>query len=317
MINKHLFVVFSCFTGAWLACADHGPATAGGGSNTQSGETLKRGQLAIETRFEFTEFEHLSQAEIDAGAAAAEHFDYLDSSLLTTQSFSYGVTNDVQLGIALGYYAAFHPRQAELEGTDTEIVSFNPDGLTDLWLTSKWRFHKSRAGNFAIFGGVKFPTGRDNVRNSHGERVEPAATAGSGAVDGMIGLAYSRWLTSRLALDASVQYIIRGKAHDFRLGDRLDGGVTLAYRLTPDIQRYPQTSVFLETNVRHLFRNEEEGESDPNSGGTVLFLSTGIRVGFSKHFAVTLAPQVPVVQDLNGRQLETEAKVVATFSGTF
>jgi hypothetical protein len=84
------------------------------------------------------------------------------------------------------------------------------------------RFYRGPIGSFAVFGGVKFPTGRFDVENSEGERVEPSATAGSGSYDGMLGLAYSRFLTSRLTLDASAQYTLRTEAE--LAGDRIDVG---------------------------------------------------------------------------------------------
>jgi hypothetical protein len=202
-----------------LGHADHGPGTSGGGAATQSGETLKPGKFALELRTDYTEFEHLSSAQIAAKAARAGEFDLLDRSFVSTIGLSYGVMENFQVGLTLGYYNAVHARSAEYDaGTgDTEINTFNPDGLTDLWLTGKYRFYRGPQGNLAVFGGVKFPTGRDDVKNSAGERLEPSATAGSGSYDGMLGLAHSRFLTARLTFDASAQYTLRSEANDFNL----------------------------------------------------------------------------------------------------
>jgi len=299
--------------------ADHGPGTSGGGASTQSGETLKQGKFSIEFRTDYTEFEDLSQTEIEAKAASAGGFDLLDRSFLSTVSLSYGVVENFQVGLTLGYYNAVNAREAEFDaGTgDTEILTFNPDGITDLWLSGKYRFYRGPIGSFAVFGGVKFPTGRFDVENSEGERVEPSATAGSGSYDGMLGLAYSRFLTSRLTLDASAQYTLRTEADDFRLGDRIDAGVALAYRFTEDIQRFPQVSAFAEANVRYLFKSEEDGERDPNTGGTALFLTPGFRVNFSPNFSFTVSSPLPVVQELNGEQLKTSFKVNGALTLTF
>lgn len=298
---------------------DHGPGTSGGGSSTQSAETLKAHQFSAELRLDHTEFESLSDSQIEAKAARGGGFDLLDRSFLETLSFSYGVVENFQVGLSIGLYQAVRAREAEFDaGTgETEIVTFNPDGLTDLWLSGKYRFYRGPAGQFAVFGGVKFPTGRHDVKNSEGERVEPSATAGTGSYDGMSGLAYSRYLTSRITLDASGQYTFRTEHDDFRLGDRIDAGLALAYRITEDIQKYPQVSLFAEANMRHLFKTAENGDRDPNTGGTVLFLSPGVRASFSRNFAFTLSPQIPVLQDLNGEQLETKIKVNAALTITF
>jgi outer membrane putative beta-barrel porin/alpha-amylase len=302
-----------------IGYADHGPGTSGGGSQTQSAETLKPGKFAIDLRLDYTEFEDLSDTEIEAKAARAGSFDLLDRSFLPTISVSYGIVDNFQVGLSIGYYDAVKAREAEFDETsgETEIVTFDPDGITDLWLTAKYRFYRGPAGQFALFGGAKFPTGDHKVTNSEGERVEPSATAGTGSFDGMAGIAYSRFLTSQLTLDASGQYTFRTEHDDFRLGDRVDAGVAVAYRFTEDIQQFPQFSVFAEANVRHLFKSEEDGERDPNTGGTVLFLSPGFRVGFSPYAAFTVSPQFPVVQDLNGEQLETAFKVNAALTLSF
>ena len=194
------------------AFTDHGPGTSGGGASTQSGETLKPGKFSIDLRTDYTEYDHLSSAQLAANVAQAGEFDVLDRSFVSTIGLSYGVVENFQVGLSLGYYNAAQPRSAEYDsGTgDTEINTFDPNGLTDLWLTGKYRFYRGPLGSIAAFGGVKFPTGRDDVRNSAGERLEPSATAGSGAYDGMLGLAWSRFLTSQFSFDLSAQYTRRG-----------------------------------------------------------------------------------------------------------
>jgi hypothetical protein len=304
---------------AWCARADHGPGTSGGGASTQSGETMKPGKFAVEFREDFTEFEHLSDAEIAAKAAASGDIDLLDRSFIETISLSYGVVENFQLGFSIGYYQAVKAREAEFDAAtgDTEINTSDPDGLTDLWFTGKYRFYRGPIGSFAVFGGIKFPTGRSNVQNSAGEALEPSATAGSGSYDGMIGVAYSRFLTARLTMDASGQYTIRSEANHFRLGDRIDAGLAFAYRFTEDINQFPQFSVFGETNVRQLFESEDDGVRDPNTGGTAVFLTPGARVGFCKNASFTVSAPVPVVQELNGIQLKTAFKINAALTLSF
>jgi len=237
--------------------ADHGPGTSGGGFSTQSGETLKPGKFALEIREDYTEFKGLSQGEIDSKASRAGNIDLIDRSFLHSVSLSYGILDNLQASLSLGYYDAVGASEAEFNDAtgETEIATFNPDGLTDLWLTGKYRFYRGPIGSFAVFGGVKFPVGKSDVRNTADEAVEPSATAGSGAFDGMLGLAYSRFLTSRLTWDFSAQYTIRGQHHDFRLGDRIDAGTALAWRFVEDVSKFPQFSVFGEASVRHLFKS--------------------------------------------------------------
>ena len=299
--------------------ADHGPGTSGGGSTTQSGETLKPGKFAIEFREEYTEFEDLSRSSIERSAAKAGGIDLLDRSFFHSVGISYGIVENFQIGASIGYYDAVDGREAEFDADEgeTEILTFDPDGVTDLWLSGKYRFYRGPFGNVAIFGGVKFPTGKHNVKNSEGERLEPSATAGSGSYDGMLGLAYSRFLTSRLTMDTSFQYTLRTEHDDFRLGDRIDAGVAVAYRFTEDIKSYPQFGVVGEALLRHLYRSEEDGEDDPNTGGTALFLAPGVRAALNEYVAATISAPIPVWQDLNGEQLETDFKIIGALTVSF
>src|SRR5262245_46715220 len=78
--------------------ADHGPGTSGGGSSTQSAETLKPGKFSAELRLDYTEFEDLSDSEINDKAVRAGDIDLLDRSFLETLSVSYGLAENFQVG---------------------------------------------------------------------------------------------------------------------------------------------------------------------------------------------------------------------------
>src|SRR6185436_2479326 len=149
---------------------------------------------------------------------------------------------------------------------------------------------QGQPGNLSLIGGLKLPTGRDDVHLDNGERLEPSSQPGSGAWDFQGGLAYSRFLTSRWTIDASVLYTLRTRHDDFKVGDRFDGGIALAYRITEDIGRFPQWSVFGELNSVWVQKDHTEGGSNPNTGGLTVFVTAGGRVRFSPRVALTLAP---------------------------
>lgn len=305
----------ACLAPISTALADHGPGASAAGVSTLTAETLKPRTFSFELREDFTEFKDLSPDSISAKASRAGSIDLLDRSFLTSISASYGIIDDLQVGLSLPYYAAVNARDAEYdpETGETEVATFNPDGISDLWLTGKYRFYRGPIGQFAFVGGVKFPTGRSNVTNSAGERVEPSFTAGTGSYDGSVAAVYSRFLTSRITLDASFQYVARGSADGFHVGNRIDAGVAGAYRFTDDPGTFPAVTAILESNVRNLDKTEEDGEPDDNTGGTTLFLSPGVRMAFSRSISFTLWTPVPVVQALNGEQLETAVKVGVGF----
>ncbi len=52
-------------------------------------------------------------------------------------------------------------------------------------------------------------------------------------------------------------------------------------------------------------RQQQAGVTDPNSGGTQLFVSPGLRVTWSSHLSWFASVGLPLVQNLDGVQSET------------
>lgn len=312
--------------GAGVALANHGPGTSGGGSTTISGETLDQGKIDLTFRMDYTEFEHLSEAEVASRVGqGGDHFDTLTRSFLNTVSLAYGVTDDLEVSGTIGYYYAQnfisgHTHAHHGGGHEEEEVNIgtaDPNGITDLWLNAKYRIVEGAPGNIALIGGIKFPTGRDDIVLSNDHALEPSSQPGSGSFDFQAGAAYSRFLTSQVTIDASGVYTFRTEHDDFKVGDRLDLGVALAYRLTEDIQSFPNFSVFGEVLGVWLDKDEEGGVENDNSGGTVIYLSPGVRVRFNETVSLSVAPAFPVMQDLNGDQVETRFKLGVSLSFVF
>ncbi len=303
--------------GTTTAIANHGPGTSGGGSSTVSGETLKAGAFELSLRTDWTKFESFTREEAEAHAAESGEFDAIDSSWLETFALTYGVTDDLQLGAQLGYYRGNDFIDAESDGGPAESSTADPAGLSDLWLQAKWRVMHGQHGHLALLGGVKLPTGKDDERLDNGELLEPSSQPGTGSVDWQAGVGYSRFLTSRVTLDASAVYTLRTEHDDFTVGDRLDLGVAFAYRITESVQQYPNYSVSAELLGVSLAKDDEDGEKNDNSGGDTLYLAPGARVRFNEHIALSLAPAFPIHQDLNGDQVETRTKATLDLSVSF
>jgi hypothetical protein len=288
-----------------VVCADHGPGTSGSGFTTLSAETLKPGEFASSVQTDWTEF--------DSPGGMPEGVDLLDRSFFTTFNVSYGIVDNFQLGLTTGYYTAEGNREFE-KGKE---ITFDPDGFSDLWLSGKYCFHQGPMGSFSFLGTIKAPTGDSKLFNSEGEQVEPSATAGTGAWDGQAGLTYTIPLRAGLTLDASAIYTFRGEHNDYRLGDRLDFGTSIAWSLTEVRSTQPQVSLVAEAVLRHVAKSEDGGVAEDSTGGTVLFLVPGIKVSFAERMAASLGIQIPVVQNLDGNQLETDFRMIAGITYAF
>lgn len=294
---------------------NHGPGTSGGGSATTSGETLSQGRFVLDLRSEFTKYDDVSRAEAEATAIRIGEFDSLESAFVQQLSLAYGVTDDFQLGVQVGYYAGTDFIDAEEDGMGgAESATADPRGLTDTWITGKLRVLRGASGHLSVLAGIKLPTGKDDEELSNGEELEPSSQPGTGAVDYQAGLAYSRYLTPRTTLDTSGIYTLRTEHDDFEVGDRADLGLALAYRLTEDVRAPNNLSVFAELSGTWLDRDEDDGDENENSGGEVLYLALGARDRFDEHLSLSIAPAVPIHQDLDGEQVEADWRIAATLS---
>jgi hypothetical protein len=307
------------------AFADHGPGTSGAGVSVVPATTLREGTLSASLRTEVGVFEDLSNSDIEAmvGRLHSDHHAHVDAvrwTLLETLELGYGVLDDLQLGLATGWYRGDDLREGHLHADGNFELHELGDvvGPTDLWLTGKFRFLHGPAGHAAVYGGIKLPIGRDDVRgDGDDERLEPSVQPGSGAVDFLLGLSYSRWLTSAVTFDASAQYTLRTANDGFKIGDRLDTGVAAAWRPTPGGHSYPQLFLFTEVSGRFLLKNHEHGEEIENSGGFVLFVSPGLRLAATEHVSLSAGVQIPTVQALNSEQQRTTVRIVAGLSVAF
>jgi hypothetical protein len=298
--------------------ADHGPGTTGGSVSTQGGETIDAGDLELELRLDYTDFESLSDASAARRALKVDgdhpHFEALDWSLLTNLFLSYGITDDLEISTSIGVYRGDDLREGEIHddhGDEAEVDNLGDvSGITDMWVNAKYRVLKGSYGHLAPIVGVKLPTGKDDATaEGTNERLDPSLQPGTGAFDFRFGLAYTLEITSQVKVNTSASYILRTEGNDFRVGDRIDYGIAGIWRLMEDRDQFPQVSLIGEIDLVNNFKNEEGDHTIQNSGGTILFLSPGVAVGLNERVTLTVMPQFPVMQDLNDEQQEISFKL--------
>ena len=72
----------------------------------------------------------------------------------------------------------------------------------------------------------------------------------------------------------------------------------------------------LEANLVSAAKNRMSGNSDPNSGGTTLFISPGLQY-VTRQWIVEAGVQIPVRQRLNGTALKNDYAFTAGFRVNF
>lgn len=219
-------------------------------------------------------------------------------------ALGYGVTSDLALFAVL----PFLHKRLELTDSAGRRIARSTRGIGDAQLFARYTvFQRDLPGrNFRIapFVGLKLPTGDDDDRDSFGRLPQPLQL-GSGSWDPFGGVV-ATYQTLDYQIDAQIGYKANTRANNFTFGDEFHFDASLQYRLWPR-ELGPGVPGFLygviETNLVHQGRNRINGASDPNSGGTTLFLSPGIQY-VTKRWILEGIVQVPVVQELNGAALK-------------
>ena len=200
-----------------------------------------------------------------------------------------------------------HRRLVETFEGEGEPEVVTTDGLSDpefyalvrLWSSSFGPGLGRRTWMSAVFG-VKTPWGRNDIRED-GVRVDEHAQSGTGSTDLFGGLSGFYLFDADSALFASAQYRGTGR-NDFgyKYGD-----ITMA-NLAYERKLSEVFDGVVELNFRHARRDQVDfsGEVDPNTGGSILYVTPRVLVNLGKGIVLRLAVQVPVVERLYGVQDE-------------
>lgn len=327
------------------ALGDHPAVSLGGGAgrgiNTESGVPLPRGAWSIGARSEYVDFRAYSDARLRALRRRGPEADLhsVDALLAVTLGVFYGLTDDVTVGLRLPYVrrtgireptggdpaatAAAHSTGGG-GGGGTGIGIERPgaiDGLGDLGLFGQWRVFERAPWHGSLLAGLDLPTGETSARASNGERLETEFQPGSGAVDGSLGFAVTR--TSRwLSADASAVYTIAGRgARKTDLGDVFAYGIAVAHRLGAhggeaghdhDHGHRLLWDAFVELNGEWRARERVGGETDANSGGTLLWLSPGARLTVGGRLTIGVSVGIPIAEGLHGDQVRPSWRLVTS-----
>jgi hypothetical protein len=222
----------------------------------------------------------------------------------------------------------------------------NSAGFGDVTMLGQYRFHNNAQNgtSAAVLFGFKAPTGSTNQRDAFGNLFEAEFQPGTGSWDGLLGAAFTK-RTGRWAFDVSaLYYLVTNGTQNTNLGDRLLFGGAVSYRLVgaigsskevelheycmqprnqlqehclyhanhdhSDMKKTPYTlDLVLELNGEWHDKQRIAGIPDPNSGGTTVYLSPGIRVGFDRYSGF-ISVGVPVLNEHNGVQSKPDFRVL-------
>ncbi len=316
-----------------IALADHGSLGFGVGTAspivTQTGLTLPTGMWAGGVIAQYIDFKSTSDQQLlDAQRAHGDvHsvYTFLQPSLFA----AYGVTDDLTLGLRLPYVlrSGVHSPSGEPDDPDNHINHLgDPSGFGDVSLFGQYRFFhtEDNLNHASLVVGLKTPTGATGVKTNQGDLFELHHQPGSGSWDPSFGLSFTRAM-GQFSFDSSVLYTIATQgAQDTNLGDVFDYNIAVSYAfgaparnaLFATSNNAPWTAV-LELNGTRREHQKTLGVTDPNSGGDTLYISPGVRYSGGKNWNTALSFGVPIVDNLNGYQTESDYRIVYRFVVAF
>jgi len=179
-------------------------------------------------------------------------------------------------------------------------------------LVRRQRLAEDGASGFALFGGLKLPTGSITVVNADGSRAERALQPGTGTTDLVLGIAarHAVGLADAWLAQAGVSQALN-RRESFRPGTRVDLSAGWSHAWSPGL------GSVLQLNWRH--RGHDSGaQAEPgNSGSTTLDLSPGITVATGPASTLYAYLQLPLYQKVSGVQLVPRRAFAAGWTQDF
>lgn len=165
---------------------------------------------------------------------------------------------------------------------------------------------------YALFGGLKLPTGSVTVANSDGSRAERTLQPGTGTTDLVIGAALRRTvgLTDALTGQASLSQASKTR-QEFKPGQRLELSLGWSHAYSESL------GAVVQLNARHRGRDAGAQAEPDNSGSTTVDLSPGVTLGVGHASTFYAYVQVPLYQKVNGIQLVPRSALALGWTSDF
>jgi hypothetical protein len=189
-------------------------------------------------------------------------------------------------------------------GTDRMTSS----GVSDAELSAIWMpeiYHRNGDSYSAgLSANVKLPTGRNELKDDNGLRLDEHLQSGTGAFDYMFGGVVTRG-TDVSRLFVSLYYRINGtNDYEYKYGDAFFYNAGVQRAITPII------AGSLQINGRYAERDLENDLKVPATGGDIIYVMPHVKVALNHITSISLSVQIPIWSDLYGDQ--TEKSVVTT-----
>ncbi len=161
----------------------------------------------------------------------------------------------------------------------------------------------------SLFGGFTLPTGKN--RKELGGEIDPGMQPGFGSHTFTLGGSAARQITGALTFVADTSYEIFTRKDNFKFGNEWRANLAGVYEIYGKPENFiSKIDGILELNLLNIARDEEGREKLRATGGTILYLSPGLRFSFPKPLNGNLGVMLkfPTLKDLNEKKEQQGAE---------
>ncbi len=295
-----------------LTLAHHGGVSLalGPGSpiETNSPLTLPQGSFVLSSRFEHVEWKKRNFAE----PTNKDSFTFFNVGL------SYGITPYLTGSLFLPYNIKRQDDLGSTKGIGDVKLLFNlglnyDPSIKGIRLNSAQDTAITMEGGkktyLSVFGGTTLPIGKN--RKELGGEIDPGMQPGFGSPSYTIGISATRQIIGALTLAADTSYDLFTRKDRFKFGNEWRANLAGIYELygKPE-DLISKIDGILELNLLNIARDEEGKEKQRATGGTILYLSPGMRFSFSRPLngSLGLMLKFPTLKSLNEKSEQQGAE---------
>ncbi len=342
---KRLLILVNCLfiQSLWFtyfspnAYAHHGGEGGLGGGAGVAGPivtipayALPKGSKFISLITNYTNADIFSDSKLKRLGRRGEDIDVVENTLSPSLTAGLGITNMLSFSIGIPYTFRYGVRR--VEGTPDIVSRGNSIGVGDINLFSLYEFLHNDKYDFhaALLTGLKIPSGVRRETDFSGKLFRAEHQPGTGSWDPQIGLAFSKHLGA-IHLDSNGMYRFSTKGiQDTILGDVISYNFAISYLVGTHKKDFLK-KIFTE----HLFGKEAKwhlisemngawvekpkvgSTREENEGGTLVYLSPGIRVILDKKWIANLSVGLPTIHNLNGRRMPPNIRLIFGLTRVF
>lgn len=204
----------------------------------------------------------------------------------------------------------FVSKSLEFDGPGGGRFEFETAGIGDPIVDTKWIFYSDNrlraSTRVGLQAGLKVPLGDTDERLPNGETAPRPLQVGTGSWDFPVEILFTD-TENRWGFHGNAGWLFTTEDEGFEAGDAFDYDLAVGFRFFPWVYEslQDQTLVaYLELNGTAAGEDEVAGVENPDSGGHLLFLSSDLQWIPTPWLLFEGSVQIPIVQDLNGVQLE-------------